>query len=308
MLSAAVLTGVSSAFYIPSSGTIPRRLVPGAALGKAMAARAMAGRLVSTLGSPAGGVVVAVAGLAGAAGLNSASFAVIFVLLLAARRRFAVEASPAARSGTLLRRALAGAGLVARDSLLRPLLAIIAAVALCLLPVMSLLVPLLVRSHGWSASAAGEVLGAEAVISGAVIAVVLARGISRRPGVVLFAGAALAGLGPCGLGVAGSLPLMLVVSGVMGAGLGLFGTHVAPVVLGGTPAAYLSRVQAVLTLGQTVPLIVGLNAGGLLVSDAGVRGALLTMGGVVCVAAVLAVPSRSVRHASIEAPEGAGAA
>jgi MFS family permease len=170
LLSAAVLTGVSSAFYIPSSGRIPRRLVPGAALGKAMAARTMAGQLVSTLGSP------------------------------------------------------------------------------------------------------------------------------------------VAGVGTCGLSVAGSLPLMLVVSGVMGAGLGLFGTHVAPVVLGGTPAAYLSRVQAVLTLCQTVPLIVGLNAGGLLVSDAGVRGALLTMGGVVCAVGVLAVLSRSVRHAPTGAPEGARAA
>lgn len=308
LLSAAVLTGVSNAFYVPSSGTIPRRLVPGAALGKAMAARTMAGQLVSTLGSPVGGVVVVVAGLAGAAGLNSASFAVIFVLLLVARRRFAVEASPAARSGTLLRRALAGAGLVARDSLLRPLVAIVAAVALCMLPVMSLLVPLLVRSRGWPASAAGEVLGAEAVISGVVIVLVLVRGTSRRPGVALCAGVALAGLGTCGLGVAGSLPLMLVVSGVMGAGLGLFGTHVAPLVLGGTPAAYLSRVQAVLTLCQTVPLIVGLNAGGLLVSGAGVRGALLTMGGVVCVVGALAVISRSVRHASIGAPEGGGAA
>lgn len=73
---------------MPSSGTIPRRLVGDAGLGKAMAARQMASTLVSTLGAPVGGLVVVVAGLGGAAALNSVSFAVIFVLLMTTRRRF----------------------------------------------------------------------------------------------------------------------------------------------------------------------------------------------------------------------------
>jgi MFS family permease len=188
LLSAAVVTGISNAFYTPSSGTIPRRLVPGAALGKAMAGRSIAGQLVSTLGAPLGGVVVAAAGLAAAAGLNSASFAVIFVMLMVARRRFAAEVRATARSGPLLKRALAGAGLAARDSLLRPLLLVLAAVALCMLPVTSLLIPLLVRSHGWPASVAGEILGVEAVLSGVVVVVVLVRGTSERPGVGVVRG------------------------------------------------------------------------------------------------------------------------
>jgi hypothetical protein len=85
----------------------------------------------------------------------------------------------------------------------------------------------------------------------------------------------------------------------MGVGLGLFGSHVAPLLLAATPKEYLSRVQAVATLSQTLPLVVGLNLAGLIVSVAGIRGALLVMGGVVCVVGVLAVLSRPVRHASI---------
>jgi MFS family permease len=80
LFSAAILVGTSSAFYIPSSGTIPRRLVAGEQLGRAMAARQIAGQLVAALGAPLGGLVVVLAGLGGAAALNSASFAVIFVL------------------------------------------------------------------------------------------------------------------------------------------------------------------------------------------------------------------------------------
>ena len=299
LLSAAVVTGISNAFYVPSSATIPRRLVPGEALGKAMAARSLSGQLVSLLGSPVGGVVVAAVGLAGAAVLNSASFAVIFVLLLVARRHFTSD-EPTASSGSLVRRALAGVGLVARDSVLRPLLLVVAAVALCMLPVTSLLVPLLVRSHGWSASVAGEVLGAETVMSAITVVSVMVRGKFRRPGTALCAGVVLAGAGTCGLGVAaGSRPALLVAAGVIGVGLGLFGSHGAPMLLAATPKEYLSRVQAVATLSQTLPLVVGLNVGGLIVSVAGIRGALLVMGAVVCVVGVLAMLSGPVRHASI---------
>jgi hypothetical protein len=52
----------------------------------------------------------------------------------------------------------------------------------------------------------------------------------------------------------------------------------------------------------TLPLIVGLNVGGLLVSGAGVPGALLTMGAVVCAVGLLTVLSKPVRHAAIRLP------
>ena len=137
-------------------------------------------------------------------------------------------------------------------------------------------------------------------MSAITVVSVMVRGKFRRPGTALCAGVVLAGAGTCGLGVAaGSRPALLVAAGVIGVGLGLFGSHGAPMLLAATPKEYLSRVQAVATLSQTLPLIVGLNVGGLLVSVAGIRGALLVMGAVVCVVGVLAMLSGPVRHASI---------
>lgn len=124
---------------------------------------------VSTLGAPVGGLVVAAAGLAGAAALNSVSFAVNLPLLIGTRRRF------------------------------------------------------------------------------------LAREPDRAPGIALSVGVLLAGAGAGVLAVAGSPVLAAAATALTELGLGIFGTHVSPLVLAATPGAYLSRVQAVLTLCQTLP-------------------------------------------------------
>jgi MFS family permease len=297
LLTAAIMTGISSAFYTPSSGTIPRRLVAGPALGKAMAGRQMAGQLVSTLGAPAGGLVVAAAGLAGATALNSASFAVILVLLVGTRRRFLARQPDRDQAGSLLRRALEGLGVAARNKLLRLLLAVVAVVAMCLLPVTTLMIPVLVRAHGWSALTAGQLLGAQALAAGAVMACVLARGTSRRPGIALAAGVLLAGMGTGFLAVAGSPALACAATALTGTGTGIFGTHVSPLVLAATPEPYLSRVQAVLTMCQTLPLVIGLNLDGLLVSGLGVRGALLISAAIVCATGGATLADKTTRQA-----------
>ena len=77
----------------------------------------------------------------------------------------------------------------------------------------------------------------------------------------------------------------------------------APVLLLATPELYLSRIQAVVTLCQTMPLIVGLNLGALIVSGAGVRGALLVMGTSVALVGVLAVLSKPIRRACVRPVE-----
>jgi hypothetical protein len=55
----------------------------------------------------------------------------------------------------------------------------------------------------------------------------------------------------------------------------------------------------VLTLGQTLPLILGLNLDGVLIPHAGVRAMLLAVGVAVCIAGGSGIVSRSVRAASI---------
>jgi MFS family permease len=278
LLVAAIMVGTSNAFYMPSSGTIPRRLVDGAALGKAMAARQMAGQTVSVLGASLGGLVVAIAGLGGAAALNSVSFAVILVLLVGARRRFLAQQPRRSQPGLLLKRALGGLGVAGRDRLLRSLLMLVAAVAMCLLPVTTLMIPLLVRAHAWSVLTAGQMVGGQALAGGVVVVCVLVRGTSRRPGTALSIGVLTASLSTGALAVIGSPVLASAACALTGAGLGIFGTHVAPLMLAATPEPYLSRVQAVLTLCQTLPMVLGLSLDGFLVGRVGVRGALLVTG------------------------------
>lgn len=95
----------------------------------------------------------------------------------------------------------------------------------------TLLIPLLARSHSWSALAAGQMVGAQALGGGTVFAWVLVRNTSRKPGVALSAGVLLAGAGTAALAVAGSPLLACAATALVGVGLGLFGTHVAPLVL-----------------------------------------------------------------------------
>lgn len=161
------------------------------------------------------------------------------------------------------------------DKLLRSLLMIVAVVALCWLPVTSLMIPLLVRSRGWSAVTAGQMLGAEAFAAGVVVVIVPLRGTSRRPGAAMSAGVAVAGVSTIGLAVAGSPVLACAAFALGGVGLGLFRTYVAPLALAATPEPYLSRIQAILILCQTLPFVIGLNLDGVLVSHTGVRGTLL---------------------------------
>jgi hypothetical protein len=174
-----------------------------------------------------------------------------------------------------------------------------AVVALGVLPVTALLIPLLVRSRGWPVWTAGQMVGAQALGAGAVVAYVLLKNTSRRPGLALSAGVLVAGAAGCALAVTGSRVLAPAVCAIAGIGLGLFGTHVAPLVLAAAPGPYLSRIQAVLTLCQTLPLALGLSLDGLLAANLGIRATLLAAGVLVCATGVLAACARPIRAATI---------
>ncbi|MBD0692141.1 hypothetical protein BG452_37500 [Streptomyces sp. CBMA123] len=57
-------------------------------------------------------------------------------------------------------------------------------------------------------------------------------------------------------------------STVAGVGSGLFACHLGPLVLGGAPASHLSRVQALLTLVQSLALVLSTGLLGLLADAA----------------------------------------
>ncbi|MGY0462916.1 MFS transporter [Kitasatospora sp. cg17-2] len=290
LLLAALVIGVVDAFYLPASGSVPRLLVAAEQLPRALALRQAGGQLAALLGAPLGGALVAAGGLPAAALVDAASFAVLLLVLLflpvsdprrvpAARARAGTGATTGTGAGPderpgLLREAAAGVRLAAGDRLLRSALLLAGAAAGAVLPVVSLLGPLLARTAGWGAGAAGLVAGGQGA-GVLVVAALLARrgsGDGRPRG---GAGAA-AGLCAAAAGVAllaaAPVPAVAAAGGLLtGAGSGLFVGRLAPLLLGAAPDTHLSRVQALLTLVQSAALVLSTGALGLLADTAGPR-------------------------------------
>ena len=279
LLCAALAIGVVDAFYLPSSGSMPRRLVPAADLARALSARQIAGQLTAFAAAPLGGLVVATAGLPAAALLDAATFAGMLVVLFLLRPRMPVGEPSSAPVTAVWREVGDGIALTLRDPLLRPALLLAAAAAGLLLPVGGLLVPLLGHDRLWPAAASGLVVGAIAVGTATATVLVLFRGSGPRPGAVAVAGLLLAAGGLLGLASSAVVPAAVAAGALIGLGTGLFTTHLGPLLLGSAPVSHLARVQAVVLLAQSLPLIATNNllggladvlAPGLLVGGCGI--------------------------------------
>ncbi|OLF17201.1 MFS transporter [Actinophytocola xanthii] len=254
---AALVVGTNDAFYLPSSGSMPRQLVEDDAVARAVALRHSGSQLVGVVGAPLGGVLVAFAGVPAAAWLDAVTFAIVLVVLLRVRPRFAPP--PPARRKNLLREAGDGIRVAFTTEGLGPALLLVAGAAGAILPFSSILIPLMAQEHGWGASGAGLLVGVQAAGTVATTLVVSRRGAGSRAGVIAVGGLAAVGVGQMVVGLAGALPV--AVGGALLTGLagGLFVTHLTPVLLKAAPPEYLARVQALLALVQSVTLLVTNN-------------------------------------------------
>ncbi|MBX7267215.1 MFS transporter [Micromonospora sp. Llam7] len=305
LLLTALAIGIVDAFYLPSTGSVPRLLVPPVALARAMSARHLAGQLALFAGPPVGSLILVAAGLAAVALANAATFLVMLCVLLALRpRRSGAEPAEADRSAdhraeptrAVWRTALDGLRLAWRHRTLRPALLVTGVAAGFLLPVPSLLVPLLGRERAWSSQAAGSVVAAVALGTVTVAVTVLLRGASSRPGraasaglLVAAAGVVLLVAGGSAVLVVGGWPLAAVGAGmVVGAGSGLFATHVGPLILVAAPVTHLARVQSVLVLVQSLALLLTTNALGPLAGIVGAAAVLYGCAGVLAAVAAVA--------------------
>ncbi|MFD4905109.1 MFS transporter [Kitasatospora purpeofusca] len=327
LLLAALVIGVVDAFYLPASGSMPRLLVDAGELPRALALRQAGGQLAALLGAPLGGALVAAGGLPAAALADAASFAVLLLVLLllpvSDPRR-----APAAGSGTdrsagtgtdrsagtgtdgppgLLREAAAGVRLATGDRLLRSALLLAGAAAGAVLPVVSLLGPLLARTAGWGAGAAGLVAGAQGAGVLVVAALLARRGAGdgrprRGAGTGAAAGLCVAAAG-IALLAAAPVPAVAMIGGLLtGAGSGLFVGRLAPLVLGAAPDTHLSRVQALLTLVQSAALVLSTGALGLLADTAGPRVPIALCALAAGAAGLLALASPVLRRARPSQP------
>jgi MFS family permease len=258
LLMTAVVVGTVDAFALPAAGVLPRLFVADDQLPRAMALRTSATQLITLAGGPLSGLLVATAGLVGALVLDGATFAAQFLVLFVLRPPY--DVNPADRTGrSVVREALDGLRVAAGDPVLRMVLSVVALVAAFVLPVASLCVPLLARSHGWAAGQAGFVVAGN-VCGGLVVTILVARfGTFDRAELTGGVGCLLAAVGISGLAWAPSVPMAVGATLAQGVGIGLFTSHLAPVFVRSTPKSHLTRLQSLLSLVQTVPLIVSTN-------------------------------------------------
>jgi hypothetical protein len=146
--------------------------------------RQAGGQFAALFGAPLGGILVAVAGLTGAAVVDAVTFAIILVVLVWVRPAFDVERSSGDEG--VLAGAVAGVRLVGTDRILRSALLLTAAAVGFILPVVSLLNPLLARGNGWGAGAAGLVAGGQALGTIVVALAVARRDALHRVGRISF--------------------------------------------------------------------------------------------------------------------------
>lgn len=297
LLVLALVMGGVDAFYVPASGSMPRVLAEGPSLPRALALRQAGSQAITLFGAPLGGVLVGVFGLVGAASVDSVTFAVVLGVLIAIRP--SIPAPAVAERRGVAREALDGVRFAGRHPVLRHGLVLLGAAAGCLLPATSLLVPLLARSHGWSAGQAGVVVGAQS-LGGVSVSLLVARyGRLARPG--LIAPLALFGsaLGFVALAWAPSPTIAAGSVLISGACTGVFVSHLGPLMLTAAPENCMTRIQAVIALVQTTTLLVMNNVLGALAHARGPAETLVVCAAVLAGAAVLACSSPTLRGAEL---------
>ncbi|MFJ1702819.1 MFS transporter [Kitasatospora sp. NPDC088346] len=303
---AAAVIGTVDAFYLPAAGAVPRLLVEPDALPRALAARQAAGQLAGLLGAPLGAALVAAGGPTGAAAADAGTFAVVLLVLLKVRPADPVPSGGRPVRGEGLWRSIA-AGLrpVIGSPVLRHALALTAVAAGFLLPVVSLLNPLLARERGWGAGAAGLVAGGQGLGTVTVALLVTRYGSVRRAGTGAALGLCAAAAGLALVAAAPAVAGAVAGAAVAGAGSGLFACQIGPLVLNGVPTGHLARTQALLVLVQSLALVLANNALGAYADTAGAAAATLLCAAAVLAAGIGGLLSRPLRTAR-RSPGGGG--
>ncbi|WP_328467558.1 MFS transporter [Streptomyces sp. NBC_00448] len=332
LLGFAAVVGTVDAFYLPATGSMPRRLVGKEQLPRALAVRQAGGQVAALLGAPLGAVLVAVAGLSGTALVDAATFAAVLAVMAWVRPAAEARRSPrrevpggevprtealgredqrrevpggeVPRPESLFAGIAGGVRLAAADPVLRPALLLTAVAAAGVLPVVGLLAPLLARSDGWGPGTAGLVAAGQG--AGVLLAALVAarRGPLRRIGAGAGLGLVSAALGAAALAaVPASAPAAAVAAAVLvGSGSGMFACHLGPLVLAGAPDTHLSRVQSLLALVQSLALVVGNNALGWLAHASGPRPAIALCATLACLAGLAALTTPPLRSLRREGP------
>jgi MFS family permease len=253
LLSLALTVGVIDAFFLPSSRSMPRLLVPPEQVPRALASFQVTGVVFAVTGTAVGGLLVSWAGLAAATGFDALTFGVMIVVLILLRKTI----TPSGQMPTgMIRSIAAGIKVAFGRPLTRALLITMTVAAGLLMPLDALLFPLLARAHGWDAATAGLLVASRSLGVGVIALRILMRGAFPRPGVFAAVGLLVAAVGLFGLSVLDPLPLTFAAGVLSGIGVGTFTGHVLPLLMNSVEREYQSRLQSVVVLCQSLALVV----------------------------------------------------
>jgi MFS family permease len=253
LLALALTVGVIDAFFLPSSRSMPRLLVPPEQVPRALASFQVTGVVFAVTGTAVGGLLVSWAGLAAATGFDALTFGVMIVVLILLRKTI----TPSGQMPTgMIRSIAAGIKVAFGRPLTRALLITMTVAAGLLMPLDALLFPLLARAHGWDAATAGLLVASRSLGVGVIALRILMRGAFPRPGVFAAVGLLVAAVGLFGLSVLDPLPLTFAAGVLSGIGVGTFTGHVLPLLMNSVEREYQSRLQSVVVLCQSLALVV----------------------------------------------------
>jgi MFS family permease len=253
LLGLALVVGVIDAFFLPSSRSMPRLLVPPEQVPRALASFQVTGVVFAVSGTAVGGLLVSWSGLAAAAGFDALTFAAMIVVLLLLRNTIA---PPGRMPAGMVRSILAGVQVAFGRPLTRALLITMTIAAGLLMPLDALLFPLLARSHSWNAATAGLLVASRSLGVGVIALRILMRGAFPRPGIFAGIGLLVAALGLFGLSVLDPLPLAFAAGVLSGIGVGTFTGHVLPLLMNSVEREFQSRLQSIVVLCQSIALVV----------------------------------------------------
>ncbi|TCC27508.1 MFS transporter [Kribbella speibonae] len=270
----ALVVGTIDAFFLPSSRSMPRLLVPPAQVPRALASFQVTGVVFAVTGTAVGGVLVSWAGLTAAAGFDALTFGVMIIVLILLRKTIA---PPGRMPSGILRSIGAGIRVAFGRPLTRALLITMTIAASLLMPLDALLFPLLARDHGWDATTAGLLVASRSLGVGVIALRILMRGAFPRPGVFAALGLLVAAAGLLGLSVLEPVPLTIAAGVLSGIGVGTFTGHVLPLLMNSVEREFQSRLQSIVVLCQSLAIMVANPVLGSLsdVSGIGITGVCL---------------------------------
>ncbi|WP_353649509.1 MFS transporter [Nakamurella sp. A5-74] len=258
--------GIVSAFYMPASGVFPRLFVDDGQLGRVMATTSTGLQLARIAGPALGGILLAWIGLSWVVALNAATFllvASIILFVVPPRPHRPPDSTPVGFRESW--RDLKAAG---HHRILVPLLVALGALVAGVTPAIALLIPLLSRDRGWSAASAGLMEGAFMAAALVVGALVATRGTLRRDSIPMIWGPVLAAAGLIGMAWAPAVWMACAAAATTSLGMVSFNCHALPRFLAASPPGAQARLQAVLAVTTTVPMLALSGPYGLLAQHA----------------------------------------